>query len=56
MKKVSILLVVALMLSAFMQGCGGGKTNDENALPEAIQIGVFEPWTGANSADGERGR
>ncbi|HVI43006.1 MAG TPA: ABC transporter substrate-binding protein, partial [Anaerovoracaceae bacterium] len=52
MKKVSILLVAALMLSAFMAGCGG-KANDENALPETIKIGVFEPLTGANAAGGE---
>jgi len=53
MKKVSILLVAALMLSAFMAGCGGDKANDENALPETIKIGVFEPLTGANAAGGE---
>ncbi len=53
MKKVSILLVAALMLSAFMAGCGSDKANDENALPETIKIGVFEPLTGANAAGGE---
>lgn len=53
MKKVSFLLVAALMLSAFMTGCGGDKANDENALPETIKIGVFEPLTGANTAGGE---
>ncbi len=53
MKKVSFLLVAALMLSAFMTGCSGDKPNDKNALPETIKIGVFEPLTGANAAGGE---
>lgn len=53
MKKVSFLLVAALLLSAFMTGCSGNKANDENALPETIKIGVFEPLTGANAAGGE---
>lgn len=52
MKKVAILLVAALMLSAFMAGCGG-KANDENALPETVIIGAFEPLTGANAAGGK---
>jgi ABC-type branched-chain amino acid transport systems, periplasmic component len=52
MKKVSVLLVAALTLSLFMTGCGG-KANDENAPPETIKIGVFEPLTGANAAGGE---
>jgi branched-chain amino acid transport system substrate-binding protein len=53
MKKVAILLVAALMLSSFMAGCSGDKANDENALPEKIIIGVFEPLTGKNAADGK---
>lgn len=53
MKKVSVLLMALLMLSAFMAGCGGDKVNDENALPETIIIGVFEPLSGANATDGE---
>lgn len=53
MKKVSSLLAAALMLSAFMAGCGDDKAYDENALPETIKIGVFEPLTGANAAGGE---
>lgn len=52
MKKVSLLLVVIMMLSTFMVGCGGDKT-EEGALPETIKIGVFEPLTGANAAGGE---
>jgi len=53
MKKISLLLVVVLMLSVFMAGCGGDKASDENALPDTIKIGVFEPLTGANAAGGE---
>lgn len=54
MKKISLLLVAVLMLSAFLTGCGGGdEAVDENALPEKILIGVFEPLTGANAAGGE---
>lgn len=55
MKKVSLLLVAVLMLSAFMTGCGGGEKagGEEGALPETIKIGVFEPLTGANAAGGE---
>ena len=53
MKKVAILLVAALMLSASMAGCGGDKANDESALPETIKIGVFEPLTGTNAAEGK---
>ncbi len=53
MKKVPFLLVAALMLSVVMTGCGSDKADDENALPETIKIGVFEPLTGANTAGGE---
>ena len=53
MKKVIFLLVAALMQPAFMAGCGVDKAKDENALPETIKIGVFEPLTGANTAGGE---
>jgi len=54
MKKLALLLVVVLMLSAFLTGCGGGDTaGEENELPETIKIGVFEPLTGANAAGGE---
>ena len=54
MKKVSSLLVAALILSALMAGCSGGDTaGEEDALPETIKIGVFEPFTGANAAGGE---
>lgn len=57
MKKVAILLVAALMLSVFMAGCGDNAdnetANDEKPLPEKIIVGVFEPLTGRNAADGK---
>ena len=53
MKKISLLLAVILILSAFMAGCGGNKDEDTGNLPEKIKIGVFEPLTGANAAGGE---
>ena len=53
MKKVALLLVAALMLSAFLSGCGGDKSNDESTLPETIRIGVFEPLSGGNAAYGK---
>lgn len=53
MKKISFMLVAVLVLSALMVGCGGGNDTEENALPEVIKIGVFEPLTGANAAGGE---
>ncbi len=53
MKKVSVLLAAALLLSAFLAGCSGDKAKDENTLPETVVIGVFEPLTGANAAGGE---
>lgn len=54
MKKISFMLVLVLMLSVFMTGCGGGdKAADKGELPEVIKIGVFEPLTGANAAGGE---
>lgn len=53
MKKVALLLVAALMLSAFLSGCGSDKSNDESTLPETIRIGVFEPLSGGNAAYGK---
>lgn len=54
MKKITLLLVVVLVLSAFMSGCGGDQSSsEEGSLPETIKIGIFEPLTGANAAGGE---
>lgn len=52
MKKISFLLVLMMILSAFMVGCGDSGT-DSGALPEKIIVGVFEPLTGANAGGGE---
>jgi len=63
MKKITFLLVVALMLSAFMTGCGGGAADDTNTGEDSavksiavdgdtIKIGVFEPTTGENGGGG----
>ena len=51
MKKISSIVAISLMLSAFFTGCGQTQTS-ETALPEVIKIGVFEPLTGANAAGG----
>ncbi|MDD4565363.1 MAG: ABC transporter substrate-binding protein [Eubacteriales bacterium] len=56
MKKVSLLMVVLLILSALilMKGCGYEDIiTDDGALPKEIKIGVFEPFTGANASGGE---
>lgn len=53
MKKISLMLVAVLLLSALFTGCGGGEETAEGELPEVIKIGVFEPLTGANAAGGE---
>ena len=50
MKKISMLLVLILLVSAFAVGCGGSKdTTTENV----IKVGVFEPLTGENGGGGE---
>lgn len=60
MKKISLLLVLVLVVSAFLVGCGG-KSGDEGqtATPtgitvdgDVIKIGVFEPTTGENGGGG----
>lgn len=56
MKKISIGLVVILMLSMILTGCGEKeekKVVTTGNLPEVVKIGVFEPLTGANAAGGE---
>ncbi len=48
MRRISALLVVVLMLSAFLGGCGGGDASGN----KVIKIGVFEPLTGENGGGG----
>ena len=50
MRKISVLLVLVLVLSAFMAGCGGGGGDAEEA--KVIKVGIFEPLTGENGGGG----
>jgi len=52
MRKVSLLLVLALLVSVFAAGCGGG--GEEAATENVIKIGVFEPLTGENGGGGQQ--
>ncbi|MFV0515864.1 MAG: ABC transporter substrate-binding protein [Aminipila sp.] len=59
MKKVSLLLVLILVVSAFLVGCGGNEGTDETSGPtgvtvsgDVIKVGVFEPTTGENGGGG----
>jgi hypothetical protein len=51
MRKISLLLVIALLVSVFATGCGGTK---EEATENIIKIGVFEPLTGENGGGGQQ--
>lgn len=50
MRKISLLLVLVLVVSAFMVGCGGGAETETDA--KVIKIGIFEPLTGENGGGG----
>lgn len=63
MKKLSLMLVVVLGLTAFLTGCGGGNSGEggdskssssSGAVPQGdvIKIGVFQPTTGENGGGG----
>ncbi|MGP1569846.1 MAG: ABC transporter substrate-binding protein [Eubacteriales bacterium] len=62
MKKLSLILVVVLGLTAFLTGCTGGNggeggntdSTNNGALPDGdtIKIGVFQPTTGENGGGG----
>ncbi|NRT88451.1 ABC transporter substrate-binding protein [Clostridium beijerinckii] len=52
-RKISLLLVIAMMTSFTLGGCNsksGTRANDDS---DVIKIGVFEPMTGANAAGGQ---
>lgn len=51
MKKISMLLVLILLVSAFAVGCGGSK---DTATENVIKVGVFEPLTGENGGGGQQ--
>src|SRR5665648_1046608 len=50
MRKISLLLVLILVVSAFMVGCGGSGGDSSDA--KVIKIGIFEPLTGENGGGG----
>ena len=52
MKKISLLLILALLLTTFLVGCGGG--GEEGDADNVIKIGVFEPLTGENGGGGQQ--
>lgn len=50
-KKILLFVLVAVLVSATLAGCGSKETSSSNG--DVIKIGVFEPMTGANAAGGE---
>lgn len=55
MKKISLMLILVLVISAFSVGCGGneGETFTGTAIDgNVIKLGVFEPTTGENGGGG----
>ncbi len=57
-KYLLILMVMLLVLSLGLVGCGSPKEENVQEVPEAVEedvirIGVFQPLTGANAAGGE---
>jgi len=50
MRKISLLLVLVLVVSAFMVGCGGSAKDSSDT--KVIKIGIFEPLTGENGGGG----
>lgn len=51
MKKISILLILALVLSLAAVGCGGEGGGDAENV---VKIGVFQPLTGENGGGGQQ--
>lgn len=50
-KKFGSLLLVAILISTLLTGCGGAQETGSDTGP--IKIGVFEPMTGASAAGGQ---
>lgn len=50
-KKFGSLLLVAILISTLLAGCGGAQETGSDTGP--IKIGVFEPMTGASAAGGQ---
>ena len=49
-RKISLLLVIAMMTSFTLGGCNSKSGTKANEDSDVIKIGVFEPMTGANAA------
>ncbi len=56
MKKLSILMVLVLAMTAFMAGCGSSNDADTETetTGDVIKIGVYEPASGDNGAGGKQ--
>lgn len=52
-KKLAILLVLALLITAFT-GCGGGGNGDESENAEPFKVGAIYPLSGANALLGSQ--
>ncbi|ABR33939.1 MULTISPECIES: ABC transporter substrate-binding protein [Clostridium] len=52
-RKISLLLVIAMMTSFTLGGCNSKSGTKANEDSDVIKIGVFEPMTGANAAGGQ---
>ncbi len=52
-RKISLLLVVAMITSFTLGGCNSKSSTKANEDNDVIKIGVFEPMTGANAAGGQ---
>lgn len=52
MRKISLLLVIVMVLSVGLAGCGGGGGGGDDQ--KVIKIGVFEPLTGENGGGGQQ--
>lgn len=50
-KKFGSLLLVVILISTLLTGCGGAQETGSDTGP--IKIGVFEPMTGASAAGGQ---
>lgn len=54
-KGIAKILTVAMLSSVVLAGCGGktaSTTSNGSAAGDTIKIGVFEPMTGSNAANG----
>jgi branched-chain amino acid transport system substrate-binding protein len=52
-KRLSIFVLIAAMLTLALAGCGGQDTAGTETESDIIKIGVYEPMTGANAAGGQ---